>query len=144
MAVNNTDGQSGALPNAYTYTSPNPAPSVGSISPTSGTTAGGTAVTITGTGFFSGATVSFGGTAATGVTVASSTSISASAPAHAVGSVSVAVTNTDNQNGTLANGYTYTSPNPAPTVNSISPASGTTAGGTSTNITVQGFCRARR
>ena len=58
--------------------STNPPPTVSAISPTSGTTAGGTAVTITGTGFLSGATVSFGGTAATGVTVASSTSISAS------------------------------------------------------------------
>ena len=45
---------------------PPPAPTVSSISPVSGTTAGGTAVTITGTGFTAGATVNFGGTAATG------------------------------------------------------------------------------
>ncbi len=47
----------------------NPAPTVSAINPTSGTANGGTAVTITGTGFLAGATVSLGGTAATGVTV---------------------------------------------------------------------------
>ena len=86
-----------------------PAPSVSSISPTSGTTAGGTAVTITGTNFRSGATVSLGGTAATGVTVVNSTSITATTGAHAAaGAVNVVVTNTDSQSGTLTNGYTYT------------------------------------
>ena len=79
-----------------------------SISPTSGTTAGGTPVTITGTGFLTGATVSLGGTAATGVTVVSSTSITATTAAHAAGAVNVVVTNTDAKTGTLTNGYTYT------------------------------------
>src|SRR5206468_3301544 len=86
----------------------NPAPTVNVISPVSGTTAGGTALTITGTGFLSGATVSLGGTAATGVTVVNSTTITATTPAHAAGPVNVVVTNTDAQSGTLANGYTYT------------------------------------
>ena len=94
----------------------NPAPTVSAISPTSGTTAGGTPVTITGTGFLAGATVSLGGTAATGVTVVSSTSITATTAAHAAGAVNVVVTNTDAQSGTLTNGYTYTASNPAPTV----------------------------
>jgi hypothetical protein len=64
---------------------------------------------IAGTGFLAGATVSFGGTPATGVSLTSSTSITATAPAHAAGAVNVVVTNTDGQSGTLANGYTYTS-----------------------------------
>ena len=105
--------------------SSNPAPTVSGISPNTGTTAGGTAVTITGTGFLAGATVSIGGTAATGVNVASSTSITATTPAHAAGAVSVVVTNTDNQTGTFSNGYTYTTSNPAPTVSGISPSTGT-------------------
>jgi len=109
VAVTNADGQSGTLPNGYTYTSPNPAPTVSTISPASGTTAGGTTVSITGTGFFAGATVSLGGTAATGVTVVSSTSITATVPAHAAGAVTVTVSNTDGQSGNLTNGYTYTS-----------------------------------
>ena len=117
----------------------NPAPTVSSISPTSGSTTGGTPVTITGTGFLSGATVSLGGTAATGVTVVSSTSITATTGAHGAGAVNVVVTNSDAQSGTKTNGYTYTTSNPAPTVSSISPTSGTTAGGTPVTITGTGF-----
>ena len=89
--------------------SSNPAPTVSAITPTSGTTNGGTAVTITGTGFRSGATVSLGGAAATNVSVGNSTSITATTTAHAAGAVNVVVTNTDAQSGTLSNGYTYTS-----------------------------------
>ena len=106
--VTNTDAQSGTLTNGYTYVTSNPAPTVTAIGPTSGTTAGGTAVSITGTGFLTGATVSLGGTAATGVTVVSGTSITATTAAHAAGAVNVVVTNTDAQSGTLTNGYTYT------------------------------------
>src|SRR3984893_16729171 len=78
-------------------------------SPSTGSTSGGTSGTITGTGFAVGATVKFGGTSATNVTVVNSTSITATTPAHSAGAVSVVVTNTDNQSGTLSNGYTYTS-----------------------------------
>jgi hypothetical protein len=83
-------------------------PTVSGVAPNSGPTGGGTNVTISGTNFVSGATVSFGGTAATNVTVASSTSITARTPAHAVGAVTVTVTNPDTQSGTLASGFTYT------------------------------------
>jgi hypothetical protein len=106
--VTNSDGQSGTLSNGYTYVSPNPPPTVGSISPGSGTTNGGTPVSVGGTGFLSGATVSLGGTPATNVNVVSSTSITATTAAHAAGSVNVVVTNSDGQSGTLSNGYTYT------------------------------------
>ena len=83
------------------------APAVSTISPSSGTINGGTAVTITGTNFVAGATVSFGGTAASNVTVVSSTSITATTPAHAAGAVNVVVTDS-NGTGTLSNGFTYT------------------------------------
>src|SRR4029077_9243695 len=46
-----------------------PAPSVSSVLPSNGSAAGGTSVTITGTNFASGATVTFGGVAATNVSV---------------------------------------------------------------------------
>ena len=78
------------------------------ISPNTGTANGGTAVTVTGTGFQSGAVVTIGGTAATSVTVVSSTSITAKTPAHAAGAADVVVKNTDNQAGSLSGGYTYT------------------------------------
>jgi hypothetical protein len=79
-------------------------PTVSSVAPSSGPTAGGTAVTITGTDFVSGATVTLGGTAATGVTVVNDTTITATTAAHAVGAVDVVVTNPDTQSGTLTNG----------------------------------------
>ncbi|MGH9502233.1 MAG: galactose oxidase-like domain-containing protein, partial [Terriglobales bacterium] len=117
----------------------NPPPTVASITPTSGSATGGNAVTIAGTGFLAGATVSLGGAAATGVTVVSSTSITATTSAHAAGAVNVVVTNTDSQSGTLSNGYTYTGTNPAPTVSAITPNSGTANGGTPGTITGTGF-----
>ncbi len=86
----------------------NPPPTVSAITPSTGSATGGTAVTITGTGFLPGASVSLGGTAATGVTVVSATSITATTPSHAAGTVSVVVSNTDNQNGGLPNAFTYT------------------------------------
>ena len=81
--------------------------SVTSVSPTSGGTAGGTKVTIGGSGFQSGATVAFGGNAATHVNVVSTTSITATTPAHAAGPVSVRVTNPNGQRATLLNAFTY-------------------------------------
>jgi len=85
-----------------------PAPSVLSVTPNSGTAAGGTAVLITGSNFRPGATVTFGASGATGVVVNGPTSISCTTPAHAVGPVTVTVTNPDAQTGSLVNGYTYT------------------------------------
>src|SRR6202008_444350 len=97
--------------------------------------AAGTAVTITGTNFASGATVTFGGTAATNVVVVSGTQITATTPAHAAGAVTVTVT-VNSQSGSLTNGFTYVVP---PTVSSVSPNSGTTAGGTAVTITGTNF-----
>jgi hypothetical protein len=66
-------------------------------------------VTINGTGFQNGATVTFGGAAATNIVVVNSTKITAKTPAHAAGAVNVTVTNPDTTSATLTNGYTYTS-----------------------------------
>jgi hypothetical protein len=89
--------------------SSNPAPTVSGIAPPSGSSNGGTGVTMTGTGFLAGATVKLGGAAASSVVVVSSTSITATTPAHPAGSVDVVVTNSDGQSATLTGGYTYTS-----------------------------------
>ena len=82
-------GISGSLANGFTYTVN---PTVTSVSPNNGTTAGGTSVTITGTSFATGATVTFGGTAATNVVVSNSTTITATSPAGTAGAVTVTVT----------------------------------------------------
>jgi len=109
IVVTNPGGQSGTLTNGYVYAAAS-APSVSSITPNSGTTAGGTPVTINGSNFVSGATVSIGLTAATNVSVVNSTTINATTPGHAAGTVNVVVTNPDAQSGTLVNGFTFTAP----------------------------------
>ena len=89
---------------------PQPAPAVSSVSPGSGPTSGGTSVTITGSNFASGATVTFDSTDATNVNVVSSTTITAITPAHAAGSVNVTIANPNASSGTLPGGYTYAAP----------------------------------
>jgi hypothetical protein len=113
----------------------NPAPAVTQLSPSSGPTTGGTVVTITGTNFL-GSTVTFGGVAATNVSVTSSTSITATTPARAsTGAVPVVVTNSDGQSVSF-NSFTYTTP--APSITSVFPATGPNNGGTLITITGTG------
>jgi hypothetical protein len=133
IVVTNPDTQSGTGASLYTYAA---APTVSAISPTNGPLAGGTAVTITGTGFVTSATVTIGGSSATSVGFVSATSLTATAPAHAAGTVNVVVTNPDTQTGTGTSLYTYLA---APTVSAISPTSGPTAGGTAVTITGTSF-----
>ncbi len=128
ISVTNPDGQSATLPNGFTFSGP----SVSSVAPASGPMAGGTPVTITGMDFGAGASVSIGGTAATGVTVVNATTITATTSAHACGTVNVVVTNTDGLGGTLANGFFYTSPQPPA---GLSP-NGTVFPNTTTSVTL--------
>jgi hypothetical protein len=92
---------------------PPPAPVAQGVTPATGTTAGGTVVLIDGVGFRTGATVSIGGAAATGVSVQRSTQVLATTPAHAAGPVSVVVTNPGGLAGTLASGFTFCAGAPA-------------------------------
>jgi autotransporter-associated beta strand protein len=85
-----------------------PAPTLTSLTPTSGGTGGGTAVTLSGTQFLSGATVSFGGTLADSVQVVGSTTITCLTGAHSPAeTVDVTVTNPDGQFATLDDAYQY-------------------------------------
>ena len=83
------------------------APQVTQVTPGTGPLAGGTVVTITGTGFRAAAAVAFGGTAAASVTVVNETTIIAATPSHAAGTVDVAVLNGDGQTGTLSDGFAF-------------------------------------
>jgi hypothetical protein len=98
------NGQSGSLASGFSYTTP---PTVTSVSPNNGSTAGGTAVTIAGTNFTAGTTVTFGAAVATNVVVVSGTEITATTPAGSAGAVTVTVTNLSAQSGSLADGFTY-------------------------------------
>ena len=139
VVITNNDGQTATGSNAFTYYG---VPTVTLVSPASGPAAGGTSVTITGTGFTSAATVSFGGTPGTGVTFVSDTQITVTSPAKAAGgTVDVRVTTVSGTSAISANDrFTYTGV--APTVTLVSPASGSRLGGTSVTITGTGFTSA--
>jgi thermitase len=115
IAVANADGTI-ASPLILTITPSPPRPTT--IGPATGATTGGTTVTITGTAFQPGATVTFDGLTAA-VTSVTSTQVIVIAPAHASGSVDVAITNPDGQSGTMPHGFAYYSAptmRPGPTV----------------------------
>ena len=77
-----------------------------SMSPTGGSPAGGTAVSLAGMLFADGATVTIGAIPATGVTVVSPTKITATTPSLVAGTRNdVIVTNLDGTGGVLVNGW---------------------------------------
>ncbi len=148
VTVINPDGQLGSLIEGFTVTNSTPSPTVSSITPSTGQNT--TSVTITnlaGTGFLSGATVKLtksGQTdvVATGVTVVSATRINCTfdLTGKAAGPWNIVVTNTDTKTGTLPNGFTVTGLTPAPTITSISPATGIdTTSVTITDLAGTGF-----
>lgn len=100
-------GEATAIANPY---SANAVPTVLSVSPSTGSTAGGELVTITGQ-YFTGVTgatgVKFGSTNATNYTVVSDSKIVATAPAGTAGAVNVVVTNSVGASTTGTGAYTY-------------------------------------
>jgi hypothetical protein len=135
ITITNPDGQFGTLAPGYTY---RPAPTVSSVSPNLGSTIGGTDITVTGTGFLVGevTTVKLGSVFCANVVVVNSTTITCTTSASSAGLVAVTVTNIDNQYGYKNSAFTYQAP---PTITTLTPASGTNAGGTSVVITGTGF-----
>jgi hypothetical protein len=105
VTVQNPDAQVGSLDAGYTYLGTGP--SVTGVSPEGGPVAGGSVVSVTGTGFVKGATVKFGDKPATKVAYISDTELSVTVPAGAEGLVDVAVANPSTETTTLANGFTY-------------------------------------
>ncbi len=120
-------------PNAMAIVSPTP--TLDSITPTSGTTAGGTEVTLTGQNYGSLQSVVFDTSNAT-IISSTNTQIVVDTPAHAAGPVNVTITAANV--ATFNNAYTYVQP-PLPNIQSLNPTSGTTAGGTQVTLTGQKF-----
>ena len=109
-----------------------PLPTVAKVSPNKGPTGGGTSVTITGTNFTTNATVDFGTTGATEITVSSATSITAIAPA-GTGAVDVTVSTPGGASATgSADRFSYV---PPPAITNVSPDAGPLTAGTSVTIT---------
>ncbi|MGW7486218.1 beta strand repeat-containing protein [Streptomyces sp. NPDC054786] len=111
-------------------------PAVISVSPPSGSTAGGNTVTVTGTGFTNATAVRFGATPAPSFTVNSDTQITATTPL-GTGTVQVTVTTPSGISNQFVT-YAYVA-TPAPALSSVSPASGPSAGGTTVTLTGSGF-----
>lgn len=114
-----------------------PAPRLTGISPTSGPAAGGTSITITGTGFTGATAVNFAGTPDTAIAVTGDTSITLTTPPSAAGTDDVTVTG---PGGTSADSasfqFTFV---PAPVVMLLDPDNGPVAGGNSITITGTGL-----
>jgi PGF-pre-PGF domain-containing protein len=148
VTVINPDGQHGSLIGGFTVTNSTPSPTVTGITPATGQNTTSVSITnLAGTGFLSGATVNLTKTGepnivASGVTVVSPTRITCTVnlSGTAAGPWNVVVTNPDTQTGTLTNGFTVTSTTPAPTVTSITPATGPNTTSVSiTNLAGTGF-----
>ena len=106
ITITNPDGQAKTSASGVLTIANVPVPTVTAIAPTSGPSAGGTAVTLTGTNFVPGASVKIGGVAATGVNVTGPTSASAVTPPLSPGTLNdVTLTNVSAQSGTLPSGF---------------------------------------
>ncbi|MGA2037590.1 MAG: IPT/TIG domain-containing protein, partial [Acidimicrobiales bacterium] len=136
VTVTTTLGTSATgLADKFTYV---PVPTVTGVSPTSGPTAGGTSVTVSGSGFTGATGVDFGSTPATSFSVTNDNTITATSPTGSAGTVDITVTTAGGTSATSsADQFTYV---PAvPTVTGISPTSGSPAGGTLVTISGSGF-----
>jgi maleylacetoacetate isomerase len=135
VEVQNPDGQTVRLAGALRYAEP---PQIDAISPRRGYTSGGAEVVIRGRGFEPGSAVLFAREPIASVTVVSDTEILAVSPRHEVPEiVSIAVVSPAGLTCHVAGAYTYEiSP---PRIATVSPASGSNAGGTRMTITGTDF-----
>ena len=84
-------------------------PMITGVTPAVGTTAGGERITIVGSNFKVGASVSIGGMPASDVVVVNSNQISVTTPAHFAARADITVTNPDGEQDVLLGAYTYVS-----------------------------------
>lgn len=132
-----TRGGSVIATGGFTYVAATTSPTISSVDPAGGLTSGGTAITLTGSGFQTGMTPSvlIGGSCATNVVVVSDSTITANTPTGVAGARDVVVT-TATGTVTATAAYTYAD---APAILSLSPSSGPTTGGAVVTINGRGF-----
>ena len=107
----------GVFSNGLLFTVTTPVPVITQIAPPTGTI--GTTVTLTGSGFGGATSITFNGVAATTFTVTSATSMTAVVPATATTGNVIVTTG-----GGASNGILFTVVPPAPTIASLTPATG--------------------
>lgn len=112
-------------------------PSLTTLTPTSGPTAGGTEVTLLGQVLLDGATVTFNGAPATQILWLSDTAVTARTPANTWGLADIELTNPDGQRAWLYNAFDYLAP--APSILEVTPGSGSDLGGDTVTLTGGNF-----
>ncbi len=139
VTVQNTgplDFRQATLDNGFSYVWP---PEVFAVVPGSGSTEGGTPVTITGRFYFDLGVpfeVFFGEAQCTDIVVVSSTTITCTTPPGPEGFVDVTVQNAETSSGTLVDGYEYI---PPPEVIDVLPGTGPTFGGETVTVVGDNF-----
>ena len=123
-----TPGGTSADNTLYRYA---PIPAIASVLPVSGPLLGGTAITITGTGFTGATAVSVGGALVSNRSVVDDITITATTPVGAPGTAAIIV---DTPGGSVTKPAAFTYIN-APTVNSFNPSSGPLNGNTQVILT---------
>jgi hypothetical protein len=139
VSIKNAQGVGGSLEPATMYQYDFPLPELASISPSSGTIAGGTLVTITGSGFTGATDVKFGGKSATALHSINDTQLTVVTPLHSAGIVPLSVINPARFGGSLGSATMFHYEIPVPKLTSISPSFGSIEGGTVVTITGSGF-----
>ena len=131
----NRNGQV-ALDGAFSY---RPLPTLSALSPPHGVVSGGTRVTLTGSGFLANVPglnrVTFGGVAASAVTVADDAHLACTTPSGVVGAADVLLSNLNGSAG-LADGFLF---DPVIDVTGVTPGSGTSRGGTRVQLSGSAF-----
>jgi surface protein len=134
VEVTNPDTLTATLAASFTYQA---APTITATDISAGAIAGGTTLTITGTGFVTGITASVNSVPCITSTYVSATSMLCTTPASAAGGpYAIAVTNIDGQSGSLVAAYTYQA---APALTSIDITTGPLAGNTTLTLTGTDF-----
>ena len=114
-------------------------PEIISITPNRGTTDGQTPVTIRGTGFGTDAGILFGASAATDLVVVNEGLITAMTPAHESGAVDVTCVSASGDDVIFSAAFTFVDAGSVLEVSGISPARGSSQGGTEVTMTGVGF-----
>jgi len=119
----------------FTYLALPPAPTVTGVTPSSGSVAGGTTVTVSGTSLATATEIDFGAGNPGLDLSCTDTSCTVTSPPQSAGTVDVLVTNLGGTSAaTPADQFTYVVP-PPPTVTQVSPSSGYIIGGTTVTVT---------
>lgn len=137
VRVTNPGGEFGELSDGFTYVQGDQ-PEILFLQPGTGSTGGGTLVTITGRRFMTGALVTFGSDAAVEVIVNGAQEITCRTPAHPAGRVDVTVTNPGDLSATFPDGFEYIV-STGPQVQRMEPAVGSVTGGDAVSVIGSGF-----